>query len=101
VARWNAVKQHQIWDHAAVNVSNTAADARQAIPKPQPTEEWPGMEEAVRASLEIGVIEPKAEDSDSSESIEWNELEASTDEQGEESESLSPPPKDEPGDKLE
>jgi hypothetical protein len=45
------------------------------------------MEEAIRASLEIVAVEPEPEDSESSDSIDWNELKASADEQGEESES--------------
>jgi hypothetical protein len=87
VAQWNTVKRRRIWDHTAVNMSNAAAVAHQAVPKPQPTKEWTGMEEAIRASLEIVAVEPEPEDSDSSDSIDWNELKASADEQGEESES--------------
>jgi hypothetical protein len=47
-----------------VNVSNTTAAARQAVPNPEPTEEWSGMEEAIRASLETVTVESEPEDFD-------------------------------------
>jgi hypothetical protein len=60
------------------------------------------MEETIRASVETIAVEPKPEDSDGSDSIDWTNLEASANEQGEESESSLPsPPKNEPSDELE
>jgi hypothetical protein len=54
------------------------------------------------ASVETIAVDPEPEDSDGSDSIDWTDLESSTHEQGEESES-SPlsPPKHEPDDELE